>query len=69
MAGEWTLGAAQAEIAYRTGELRKAGRRSWATSGRLSRRARKARAASVEIPEQTRRHAGPVPAATPQPTR
>lgn len=69
MAGEWTLGAAQAEIAYRTGELRKAGRRSRATSG-VSRRARKARAAAVEIPEQTRRQAGPVPVATtPQPTR
>jgi hypothetical protein len=67
MAGEWTFGATQAEIAYRTGELRKAGRRSWTTSGRVSRRARKAREASVEIPEQTRREAGRV--AAPQPTR
>ncbi|MCU1679362.1 MAG: hypothetical protein JWQ81_101 [Amycolatopsis sp.] len=55
MAGEWTFGAVQAEIAYRTDELRKSGRHSWVTSGRLSRRARKASAAPVDIPEQTRR--------------
>jgi hypothetical protein len=58
MAGEWTYSGVQAEIAYRTEELRRAGRGTWTTKGRVSRRARKASAAPVEIPEQTRREVG-----------
>lgn len=57
MAGEWILDGAQAEIAYRTAELRKAGRRaSIGRRGGWGFRAR--RATPVEIPEQTRRQAG-----------
>jgi hypothetical protein len=58
MVGEWILDGAQAEIAYRTAELRKAGRRATVDQRGRSRwgfRAR--RATSVEIPEQTRRKA------------
>lgn len=58
MMSDHLMDAVQAEVAYRTEQLQRAGRSVWVDrADRLGRRVRARRSAEVEVPEQERRAA------------